>query len=143
MQNITFLNTANRGTEATTNLATDMRTPTPSYWGPEYVTSFNEPLYMIETYESSDESVDSHELWLQGRRDYVRGVLEGMGLDPDAEGYEADSDTSPKSDTTSPWDEPEPSEGDDEQTSEADAYADLPALADIPQSKLNRMIALL
>ena len=76
------------GAATSTNLATDMRTPThsTSYWGPEYVTSLHEPLRMIVADESSGDSHDNHE--------HVRGVLESMGLDPDADGYEADFDIS-------------------------------------------------
>ena len=66
---------------------------------------------MIVADGSSDDSHDNHE--------HVRGVLESMGLDPDADGYEADSDTSKS------YQESEPSEGDDESSSD-DTYGDLP-----------------
>ena len=43
-------------TEASTNLATDMRTPTPgtTSWGPEYISSPHEPMYMIMVAERDD-----------------------------------------------------------------------------------------
>ena len=87
---------------------------------------------MIVADESSEDSHDNHE--------HVRGVLESMGLDPDADGYEADSDTSPSSPQTVEawdhwWSEQEGrslNEDDEESDPSSDTFADLPALEEIP-----------
>ena len=113
-------NTQGRSTVASTNLATDMRTPTlvtPS-WGPEYVSSSHDPVYMIVV-EGSDSSDDDnegqsndHAYPSYGR---VRQAFLEMGLDADDAGYDADPDN---------WSE-----------ASSDTFADLPPPGSIPSDE--------
>ena len=64
-------------TETSTNLATDMRTPmqATASWGPEYVTSASEPMYMIVV-EWSDSS-DDDDASQSEDPDYPRSIVYG------------------------------------------------------------------
>ena len=87
---------------------------TPS-WGPEYVASPHEPMYMIVV-EGSEPSDDDDEGQSEDQdypsRDRVRQAFAEMGINSDIDCYDADSDNGSQA--------------------SSDTSADLPPLEDIP-----------